>query len=374
MGATNVWSLLKETVSDWSEDRAPRLAAALAYYTVFALAPLVIIVVGIVGLVFDPNNVQGQIVGQIGGLIGQENGQAIGDIIRNASESKTGGTIATIIGLVTLVLSAGGVFGELQDSLNTIWEVKPKPGRGIWGTIKDRFLSFTMILGIGFLLLVSLIISAALGSLGNLVAGQQFGESIVWKIVNFVVSFGVITLLFAMIYKFLPDVKVAWSDVWIGAAVTALLFTIGKAVLSWYLTGPGATTTYGAAGAFVALLLWVYYSAQILFFGAEFTQVYARAYGSKIQPSEDAVPVTEDALAQQGIPRRETLERATQLRERQVGGGDVDQASDEAPRPAEPAAGAPARPAGAGAVTAFFLGLLLGRRQRSPHDNDTGAS
>lgn len=373
MGATNVWSLLKETVSDWSEDRAPRLAAALAYYTVFALAPLVIIVVGIVGLVFDPNNVQGQIVGQIGGLIGQENGQAIGDIIRNASESKTGGTIATIIGLVTLVLSAGGVFGELQDSLNTIWEVKPKPGRGIWGTIKDRFLSFTMILGIGFLLLVSLIISAALGSLGNLVAGQQFGESIVWKIVNFVVSFGVITLLFAMIYKFLPDVKVAWSDVWIGAAVTALLFTIGKAVLSWYLTGPGATTTYGAAGAFVALLLWVYYSAQILFFGAEFTQVYARAYGSKIQPSEDAVPVTEDALAQQGIPRRETLERATQLRERQVG-GDVDQASDEAPRPAEPAAGAPARPAGAGAVTAFFLGLLLGRRQRSPHDNDTGAS
>lgn len=374
MGATDVWSLLKETVSDWSEDRAPRLAAALAYYTVFALAPLVIIVVGIVGLVFEPNNVQSQIVNQIGGLIGQENGQAIGDIIRNASESKTGGTIATIIGLVTLVLSAGGVFGELQDSLNTIWEVKPKPGRGIWGTVKDRFLSFTMILGIGFLLLVSLIISAALGSLGNLVAGQQFGESIVWKIVNFVVSFGVITLLFAMIYKFLPDVKVAWSDVWIGAAVTALLFTIGKAVLSWYLTGPGATTTYGAAGAFVALLLWVYYSAQILFFGAEFTQVYARAYGSKIQPSENAVPVTEDALAQQGIPRRETLERATQLKERQVGGGDVDQAPGQALRPAEPAAGAPARPAGAGAVTAFFLGLLLGRRRRSPRDEDTRAS
>jgi len=208
-----------------------------------------------------------------------------------------------------------------------------------------------------------------LGALGGLLGGDQVSQSLIWKALNFVISFGVTTLLFALIYKILPDVKVQWRDVWVGALVTALLFTLGKAALGWYLGRPGTTSTYGAAGSFVALLLWVYYSAQILFLGAEFTQVYAKAYGSQIEPAENAVPVTEETRAQQGIPRPEQLEQTAQLQERQVGGADTvsnlhsdreeaTTAADQSPR---------AKPAGAGAVAGFLVGLLLARRQRAKH-------
>ncbi|HEX9374386.1 MAG TPA: YihY/virulence factor BrkB family protein [Roseiflexaceae bacterium] len=365
MNTASAWDLLKETFSDYSQDKVPRLAAALAYYTAFAIAPLLVIAIAVAGFVFGREAASHQIAQTVSGVIGSTAGNAVNGMVQNAANNRGSGIVASIIGIITLLFAASGVFGELQDSLNTIWEVQPKPGQGIWGTIRQRFFSFAMVLVVGFLLLVSLVVSALLGAAGSFVAGDQFGQTLIWKVINFVVSFGVTTLLFALIFKYLPDVKIQWSDVWIGAAATALLFTIGKAALGWYLGRPGTTSTYGAAGSFVALLLWVYYTAQILFLGAEFTQVYAKRYGSKIRPAENAVPVTEEARAQQGIPRPAAVEQAAQLKERQLGGEDV---------VPEPAASATAdqeratpqpKPAGAGAVTAFMLGLLLGRRGRS---------
>ncbi len=238
MNTTAAWDMIKETFSDWSEDRAPRLAAALAYYTVFALAPLLIIVIAVASLLFDQAQVQEAIVGQIGGMIGQNGSEALGAMLEGARKPAAG-IVATVIGIVTLVFAAGGVFAQLQDALNTIWEVQPKPGRGIMGTIKDRFLSLTMVLGIGFLLLVSLVISAALATFGKTLGGEQYEQSLFWSAVNFVLSFGITTLLFAMIFKFLPDAKVQWRDVWIGAVATAALFTIGKTLIGLYLGRAG---------------------------------------------------------------------------------------------------------------------------------------
>jgi len=366
MNPTSVAQLLKDTFAEWSEDKVPRLSAALAYYTAFALAPLLLIAISVAGLVFGREAATNQIGQQLSGLLGPSAADSVNTMVEAAGANKGGGIIATIIGIVTLLFAASGVFGELQDSLNTIWEVQPKPNQGLLATIKQRFFSFTMVIGVGFLLLVSLVLSAALGALGGMVAGAEADQSLIWKAVNFVVSFGVTTLLFALIYKILPDATIQWRDVWVGALVTALLFTLGKAAIGWYLGRPGTTSTYGAAGSFVALLLWVYYSAQILFFGAEFTQVYAKAYGSQIEPAENAVPVTEEARAQQGIPRQAQLEQTAQLQERQAGGsertasagrvnGSTTDTSNEAADP---------KPAGAGALVGFLVGVVLGRRQR----------
>ncbi len=361
MNTTAIWDILKETFSDWSEDRAPRLAAALAYYTVFALAPLLIIAIAIAGLVLgNEQSVRESLLAQIGGMVGQNGAQAISTMIEGARKPAAG-IIATVIGIVTLLFAASGLFGQLQDALNTIWEVQPKPGRGIWATIKDRFFSFTMVLGVGFLLLVSLVISTMLAAVVKYVSGGA--EAVVWSVVNFVLSFGITTLLFALIFKIIPDVEIAWSDVWIGALVTAVLFTIGRTLISLYLGRAAPESTYGAAGSFVAILLWVYYSAQILFLGAEFTQVYAKRYGSQIKPDENAVAVTEEARAQQGMPRQEDLATATQLKERHVGGSDTyaaagDDRTHEPPTPAT-------RPASAGAVVGFLLGVLMGRRSKT---------
>jgi membrane protein len=298
--------LLKATWNDWSEDKAARLAAALAYYTVVALAPLLVILIAIVGLAFGREAAQGQIVSQIGSLVGEENGEAIQGIIANASRPKTG-IIATVIGIATLLFGASGVFGALQDGLNTIWEVKPKPGRGLLGILKDRFVSVTMVFGVGFLLLVSLAISAGLAIMGEYLTGLLPLPEIVLQSLNFVISLAVITLLFAMIFKVLPDAEIAWGDVWVGAAITALLFTIGKLLIGLYLGKSGVGSAYGAAGAMVVILIWVYYSAQILFLGAEFTQVYANKYGSHIKPDKHAVALTEEARAEQGLPRKESV-------------------------------------------------------------------
>jgi membrane protein len=367
MEQTSVVQLLKDTFSDWSEDKAPRLAAALAYYTAFAIAPLLLIAIAVAGLFFGREAAANQIGQQISGLIGPTAGEAINGMVAAAGANQGAGIVATVIGVATLLFAASGVFGQLQDALNTIWEVQPKPNQGIMATIKQRFFSFAMVLGVGFLLLVSLVLSAALAALGTLLGGAPAGQSLIWKAINFVVSFGVTTALFALIFKILPDAKVQWSDVWIGALATALLFTLGKALLGWSLGRPGTTSTYGAAGSFVALLLWIYYSAQILFVGAEFTQVYARAYGSKIEPAENAVPLTEETRAQQGLPRQEQLEQDTQLQERQVGGATTASQASGAPE-----AGARtsvqesprSKPAGAGAIAGFLVGLVLGRRQR----------
>lgn len=369
MNQTSVVQLLKDTFSEWSEDKVPRLAAALAYYTAFALAPLLLIAISVAGLVFGREAASNQIGQQLSGLLGPSAAESVNTMVAAAGADKGGGILASIIGIVTLLFAASGVFGELQDSLNTIWEVQPKPNQGLLATLKQRFFSFGMVLGVGFLLLISLVLSATLGALGGVVSGDQASQSLIWKVVNFVVSFGVITLLFALIYKILPDVKIQWRDVWIGALVTALLFTLGKAAIGWYLGRPGTTSTYGAAGSFVALLLWVYYSAQILFFGAEFTQVYAKAYGSQIEPAENAVPVTEEARAQQGIPRQAQLEQTAQLQERQIGGT---ARSSSAKRATGSAAVAPndstdPKPAGAGALVGFLVGVVLGRRNRGKH-------
>jgi len=363
MNQTSAVQLLKDTFSEWSEDKVPRLAAALAYYTAFALAPLLLIAIAVAGLVFGREAASNQIGQQLAGLLGPTAAESVNTMVEAAGANKGGGILASIIGVVTLLFAASGVFGELQDSLNTIWEVQPKPNQGLLATLKQRFFSFAMVLGVGFLLLVSLMLSAALGALGSVVAGDQADQSLIWKVVNFVVSFGVTTLLFALIYKVLPDVKIQWRDVWIGALVTALLFTLGKAAIGWYLGRPGTTSTYGAAGSFVALLLWVYYSAQILFFGAEFTQVYAKAYGSQIEPAANAVPMTEEARAQQGIPRPEQLEQTAQLQERQVGGADLGSAANRSAA-AKPNVSTAGKPAGAGALAGFLVGLVLGRKQR----------
>lgn len=308
-----VFDLLKTTFNEWNEDKAPRLAAALAYYTAFSIAPLLVIVIAVVGLVYGQEAARGQIVQQIQNEVGRDTAEIIQTMIENAN-SEPAGIIATVIGIVTIIFGAAGFFGQLQDALNTIWEVQPKPNRGIKDVIRERFLSFTMVLGIGFLLLVSLVISAVLSSLHNFVIGLLPGAQLLTQILNFVLSFGVVTLLFAMIYRVLPDVDLAWKDVAIGAVITALLFTIGKFLLSLYLGNSGVASSYGVAGSFVVLLLWVYYSAQILLFGAEFTQVYARRHGSLyIQPTENAMPVTAEQRAQEGRPRESEMQPATNL-------------------------------------------------------------
>lgn len=297
-----VWTLLKTTFDEWREDKASRLAAALSYYTIFSLAPLLIIVIAIVGLILDPGTVQRAILDQFQGLFGAESSSLI-DTMIESTRRPAAGIIATVIGIVTLLFGALGVFGQLKDALNTIWEVEPKPSQGILGLLKDRLLSFTMILGVGFLLLVSLVLSTGLSALNGWVESWLPGGAILAQIINLVVSFGVITLLFALIYKILPDAEIAWRDVWIGAAVTALLFSLGKLAIGLYLGNSSTASAYGAAGSLIVILLWIYYSAQILFFGAEFTQVYARLHGSRIVPDEDAVALTEETRAEQGIPR-----------------------------------------------------------------------
>jgi membrane protein len=285
------FDLLKNAAGEWLEDDAPTLGAALAYYTVFSLAPLLIISISIAGWFFGQEAAQGQIFEQLRGLIGESSAQAMQDMVQSAQRTPKTGIAATIIGVVTLLFGASGVFGQLQTSLNRIWGVEPKPGRGILGIIQDRILSFGFILVVGFLLLVSLILTAAIALLGEWFGGMVPAIETFVHMINFVMSLAVITMLFAMMFKFLPNAKIAWRDVWIGAFITAVLFTIGKFVLGLYLGKSGVDSSYGAAGSLIVLLLWVYYSSQILFYGAEFTQVYANRFGSRVAPDETAVAV-----------------------------------------------------------------------------------
>lgn len=273
-------TLLKQTASEWVADKAPRLGAALAYYTVFSIAPLILIAILIAGLAFD--NAQAQIVAQVKGLVGDQGGDAIESMIE-AAQKPVQSTVATVLAFGTLLFGAAGVFVQLKDALNTIWNVpEPKAG-GIWAFIRKYFLSFTMVFGIGFLLLVSLVLEAGLAILGEFLTNRMPGMDVVMQTIGFAVSFGVVTVLFAVLFKYLPDTKVAWHDVWVGAFLTAGLFVVGKLGLGIYLGKAGTASAYGAAGSLVLILLWVYYSAQILFFGAEFTQVYANYCGSRCE-------------------------------------------------------------------------------------------
>ena len=275
----SAWSFLKEVFQSWSNSKTPRLGAALAYYTVFAVAPLFIIAIAVAGFWFGEETARKQLFDQVNALVGKEGGQAIQSLVVAANKPKTG-TWATVGAAFTLLAAATAVFVELQDALNTIWGVQRKEGGGIKLFIKDRILSFAMILGVGFLLLVSLILNAVLSAFDSFASGSATGSHIFWSIVNFATSLGVVTLLFAMIFKILPDVKITWRNVWMGALVTALLFNLGKFLIGVYLGRSSMVSVYGAAGSLIVILLWVYYSAQILFFGAEFTRIYAEKHGS----------------------------------------------------------------------------------------------
>ncbi len=333
-----LFDLLKKTFSEWSEHKAQRLSAALAYYTIFSISPLLLVVIAIVGLWFGQQKAQSQIIGQVQGLVGPQGAQIIQTMLQNAYHPGTN-IIATIIGLITLLLGALGVFGVLQDSLNTIWEVAPNPKRGIGGMIRDRFMSFTLLLGTGFLLLVSLVLSAGLQAVGTFFGNVLPFPLPVLEIANNVFSFLVITLLFAMIYKYLPDAEIRWSDVWIGAAVTSLLFVVGKFAIGFYLGRSSVSSTYGAAGALVIVLLWVYYSGLILFFGAEFTRVYADQAGSRVRPSANAIPASNPSEAQPGTAMTTTA--AQQQYERGIshpepGKQAAEPAPGQLPRPQAP--------------------------------------
>jgi membrane protein len=294
-------SLLKQSYNAWSEDKAPRLGAALAYYTIFSLAPLLIIVIGIAGLVFGEQAAHGQLFREIKDTVGTGGASAIEDLLKNTQQ--TGGSwLATIIGFVVLLLGATGLFVQLQDALNTIWKVAPRPGRPIRDMLRDRLLSFILVLGTTLLLLALLVVGAALTALNQfLPPGAMPGSTYLWQVINALVSFVFCTFLCAMIYKLLPDAKIAWKDVWIGAAVTAVLFTAGKYLIGLYLGGSTITSAFGAAGSLVAVLVWIYYSTQIFLFGAEFTRIYADRCGSQVQPTENAVRLTPGELAKQGV-------------------------------------------------------------------------
>jgi membrane protein len=285
-------SLLKQTFQEWLQDKAPQLGAALAYYTVFSLAPLILVLLSIVGVVFreDPAGAWTKITQQMSYFLDPSAVEVVQSIAQKASQPGKS-TIATIVGIALALFGASGVFGQLQDALNTIWGVKAKPGRGIWGFLRNRFLSFAMVGGICFLLLVSLAIEALLKGFSYYVQSLLPGGIVIALAVYLVFDFTVVVLLFAMIFKFLPDVKIQWRDVWIGAVITAILFGIGKWLLGFYLGSGAAGSAYGAASSLITLLLWVYYSSQILLFGAEFTQVYAQRAGRGLKPSEYAVRV-----------------------------------------------------------------------------------
>ena len=289
---------------EWNEDKASRLAAALAYYTMFSLAPLLVIVVAIAGFFFDRGTVQEQLTQQIQGLVGSEGAAFAQTALENANTpGDSTSLIASLISVVLLLVGATGVFGQLQESLNVIWNVEAKPDSAAKGFIHQRLLSFAMLVTIGFLLMVSLVLSTALAALSSYFSDLLPGMDALWQVLNIVVSLAIITVLFALLFKYVPDVKIDWNDVWTGAFITAFLFTVGKFLLGLYLGNGGFASTYGAAGSVIVILAWVYYSAQILFFGAEFTQVYARRYGSRIRPSDHAVSLTPQAKMQQGRPR-----------------------------------------------------------------------
>jgi membrane protein len=276
--------ILKSSFADWNADNTPRLGAALAFYTILSISPLVILVIAIVSLVFDRSSAQAHLLAQVQSLMGPEGRDAVQTMLASSRKTSSG-IVATVIGALTLVFGASGVFGELRSALNTIWDVKPKNSSGLWGMLRERFFSFGMVMSVGFVLLVSLIASSGLAAISKFFSGIVPVPSIVLGAFNFLVSFIGIAVLFAFILKYVPETDVRWGDVRVGAVGTALLFTIGKSILGLYLGKASPGSAYGAAGSLVVMVIWVYYSAQIFFFGAEFTHVYAL---SRLPPKPSA--------------------------------------------------------------------------------------
>ena len=301
------WYLIKESVVEWTNDRASRKGAALAFYTVFSLAPILIVAIAIAGLFFGKEAARGEIYEQMADLLGAQGAQAIQAMIQNANHPGAG-VFATVVGIVTLVVGATTALAELKDGLDQIWEVPPERMSGFWYFVRKRLLSIGLILSIGFLLLVSLVFSAVLTALARR-WGPEDVTSVVLQTANFLFAFILVTLLFAMIYKILPSTRIAWRDVLIGSLVTAALFSIGKFAIGLYLGNSAIASSYGAAGSVILVLVWVYYSAQIFLLGAEFTKVYAHRYGSRRglprpsnAPARDADAAVKAALAKSSAP------------------------------------------------------------------------
>lgn len=313
MNIKSGFSMLKEAFQEWQKDEALQLGAALAYYTIFSIAPMLLVAIAVAGFVWGREAVQGELVAQIQGLVGKQGAEAVQTMIANAGRQESSSIWATVIALATILFGATGAFVQLQTSLNHIWNVEARTDSGVKGLVKARVVAFGMVLAIGFLLLVSLVVSTAVSALGNYLGGRMPGAQTLIAVVSFVVLFALITALFALMFKFLPDVRIEWRDVWVGAVVTALLFSIGKFLIGLYLGNSSVASTYGAAGSLIILLLWIYYSTQILFFGAELTQVYSRRYGSGIVPNNHAVPVETVKVhtdqPEQGVDRRSGKDR-----------------------------------------------------------------
>ena len=275
-----VWLLVKQAVSAWVEDYAPSMGAAIAYYTMFSIAPLLLIAISVAGLAFGHEAASGEVAAQLSGLMGDAGAQAVQDMLKSASQPEES-LLATLIGAVLLLIGATSVFGELQDALDRIWRAPQRSkNTGLWGLLRSRLLSFGMILGIGFLLMVSLVMSAGMAAAGQWAGSKLASWEVAATALNFIVSFALVAVMFALIYKIMPRVRIAWRDVWIGALVTALLFNVGKLLIGLYIGKSGVASAFGAAGSLAVLLLWVYYSAQIFLLGAEFTWVYAHSFGS----------------------------------------------------------------------------------------------
>ena len=291
--------ILKQTVKDFSDDECTTMAAALSYYTVFSLPPLLLLIIMIAGAVMDPQDVREALHGQLGALLGQSGGDEIRTIMEKAQETKTpdtGRPVAAVLGVTTLVLGATGVFGQLQAALNKAWEVKPDPEQGgIKNFLMKRIFSFGMVIAIAFLLLVSLALTAIISAVGGVLGRMMPGVGeVLLHVLNFAVSFGVITLLFGAMFKIVPDAQVAWKDVWVGAVVTGVLFMIGKYAIGFYLGRSNPGEVYGAAGSLAILLVWIYYASMIVFFGAEFTQTWAEHRGEGVMPEKGAVRVVQE--------------------------------------------------------------------------------
>ena len=340
------WALVKTAVSSWIDDYAPSMGAALSYYTVFSLAPLLLIVISVAGLVFGEDAVRGELFNQLQGLMGGDAAKAVQDLL--ASVNKPGkGVAGTIVGVALLLFGATTVFGELQDALDRIWRAPAREKGGLWSLLRARLLSFGLIMGLAFLLMVSLVLGAAISALGKWWGSAFGGWETLLQIVNLIVGFGLTTLVFAMIYKLMPRVHVRWHDVWLGAFVTALLFTIGKFLIGLYIGKSGVASGFGAAGSLIVILLWVYYSAQIFLVGAEFTWVYAKTFGS-LRGVEGAAEVSEKAAGAGEAPARSA----------DPPGSDASSATSDAEESARPGAARPRSLVGdVGAGLAFALAL-----------------
>ena len=292
MHLKQIWNLIRKSVVAWVDDYAPSMGAAIAYYTLFSLAPLLIIVIAVAGLVFGQDAARGEIVAQIQGLIGREGAIAVQGLLKSAN-GPAQDILATVVSIMTLMIGATTVFAELQSDLDRIWRVPaPVKENGIWTLLRTRLLSFGLVLGLVFLLLVSLVVSAVIAAFGKWSNGFFQGWEAFLQVFNFSISFAITTSLFAMIYKFMPRARIAWRDVWVGAAVTAFLFEIGKLLIGLYLGTTSVASAFGAAGSLVILLVWVYFSAQIFLLGAEFTWVFSHEYGSKAaQTGPESSPI-----------------------------------------------------------------------------------